>query len=51
MVGGVSALTATLKRALAAGRFDADRLRETAERYATKATRAHLEVAMEAGHA
>jgi len=44
-------LTAALKRALAAGRFDAHRLRETAERYATKATKAHLEAAMEAGHA
>ena len=43
-------LTASLKRALAAGRFDAHRLRETAELYATKATKAHLKAAVEAGH-
>lgn len=34
-----------LARALAAGRFDRDRLRSTAERYATKATRALIESA------
>ena len=35
-----SELTAALKRALAARRFDAHLLRETAERYATRATKA-----------
>lgn len=44
-------LTAALKRALASGRFNAGRLRQSAERYATRATKAYLEVAMKAGHA